>query len=83
MLYLVYIMYLIIMERVYSRIRPEIGIEQCGFVEGTCMKNAIFMVRMIFERAIEKQRDVNMCFIDYTKAFDRIQQDKLLKMLMH
>ena len=25
----------IIMERVQSRIRPEIGIEQCGFVEDT------------------------------------------------
>ena len=47
------------------------------------MKNAIFMVRMISERAIEKQGDVYMCFIDYTKAFDRVQHDELLKMLMN
>ena len=73
----------IIMERVHSRIRPEIGIEQCGFVEDTGTRNAIFMVRMISERAIEKQRDVYMCFIDYTKAFDRVQHDELLKMLMN
>ena len=56
----------IIMERVHSRIRPEIGIEQCGFVEDTVTRNVIFMVRMISERAIEKQWDVYMCFIDYT-----------------
>ena len=73
----------LIMERVYSRIRPEIGIEQCGFVEDTGMKNAIFMVRMISERAIVKQRDDYMYFIDYTKAFDRVQHDELLKMLMN
>ena len=43
----------------------------------------MFMVRMISERANEKQRDVYMCFIDYTKAFDRAQYDELLKMLMN
>ena len=46
----------IIMEKVCSRIRSEIGKEQCGFVEDTGTRNAIFMVRMISERAIEKQR---------------------------
>ena len=54
----------IIMERACSRIRQEIGIEKCGIVEDTGMQNAIFMVRMISERAIEKQGDVYMCVID-------------------
>ena len=73
----------IIMERVHSRIRPENGIEQCGFVEDSGTRNAIFMVRMISKRAIEKQRDVHMCFIEYIKAFDRVRHDELLKMLMN
>ena len=55
----------IIMEKACSRIRLEIGIEQCGFVEDTGIRNAIFMVRMISERAI-----VYMCFTDYIKSFD-------------
>ena len=38
---------------------------------------------MISERATEKQRDVYICFIDYTKVFDRVQCDELLKMLMN
>ena len=71
----------IIMERVHSQIRPENGIKLHGFVEDAGMRNAIFMVRMISGRAIEKQRDVYMSFIDYTKAFDRVQHDELLKML--
>ena len=72
-----------IMERVHSRIRPEIGIEKFGFVEDAGMRNDIFMVRMISERAVEKQRDVYMCFIDYIKAFYRVQHDVLLKIVMN
>ena len=60
------------MERPCSRIRPETEVEQCGFVEDTGTRNAIFMVRMISERTIEKQGDVYMCWIDCTKAFDRV-----------
>ena len=71
------------MDKVHSRIRPEIGIEQCSFVADTGMRNARFMVRMISVKAIEKQGDVYMCFIDYTKAFDRVQHDELLKILMN
>ena len=56
------------MERVHSRIRPEIGIELCGCAEDTGTRNEISMVRMIYERAIEKQRDVYMCFIDYPQS---------------
>ena len=71
----------IIMEKPCIWIRPEIRIEQCGCVKDTGMRNTIFMVRMISQTAIEKQRDVYMCFIDYTKAFDRVQHDELLKMV--
>ena len=72
----------IIMERVCSRIRLEIKIEQCGFIHDTGKRNAIFMVRMISERAIEKQRCLHV-FFDYRKIFDWVQQDELLKMLMN
>ena len=39
------------------------------------------MVRMLTERAIEKQKDLYMCFIDYSKAFDKVQHVKLMEML--
>ena len=71
----------IIMMRARCKIRPEIGREQCGFVEDSGTRNAIFMVRMISERAIEMQKDVYMCFIDYTKAFDNVKHDELFKLL--
>ena len=37
----------IIMNRARSSIRPEIGKEQCGFVQDSGTRNAIFMIRML------------------------------------
>ena len=71
----------IIMTRVRNKIKPEIGQEQCGFVKDSGTRNAIFMIRMLSERAIEMQRDVYMCFIDFTKAFDKVQHEKLFEIL--
>ena len=53
----------------------------CGFVEDSGTRNAISMVRMISERGIEIQKDVYMCFIDYTKTFDNAKHDELFKLL--
>jgi hypothetical protein len=40
------------MMRARNNLKAEIGKEQCGFMEDTG-RNAIFMLRMISERAIE------------------------------
>jgi len=34
---------------------------------------------MITERAVEMQKDVLMCFIDYSKAFDKVRHDELFE----
>ena len=36
---------------------------------------------MLTERAIEMQRDVYACFIDYVKAFDKVRHEPLIEML--
>ena len=73
----------ILLRRAKNRIDPEIPQEQCGFTEDTGTRNAIFMLRMLSERAIEMQRDVYICFIDYTKAFDKVRHEELLEMLQN
>lgn len=69
------------MVRARNRIRPGTGIEQCGFIENTGARNAISTVHMLSERAIEMQEDMHMGFIDYTRAFDKIKHEDLLKVL--
>jgi len=71
----------ILLLRARSRIKPEIGIEQFGFVEDSGTRNAIFVLRNILERAVEMQKDVYMCFIDYTKAFDKVKHEDLFEEL--
>jgi len=69
----------ILLMRARSRITPEIGIEQFGFVADSGTRNAIFVLRNITERAVEMQKDVFMCFIDYTKAFDKVRHEDLFE----
>ena len=47
--------------------------------EGT--GNAIFVLRRLVERSVEKQRDVYTCFIDYSKAFDTVKHESLVELL--
>ncbi|GFO13981.1 endonuclease-reverse transcriptase [Plakobranchus ocellatus] len=68
----------IIMLRIRNKIKPEIAEEQCGFVEDKGTSNAIYILRSLIERALEVQKDVYLCFIDYTKAFDRVRHDEII-----
>ncbi|GFR73888.1 retrovirus-related Pol polyprotein LINE-1 [Elysia marginata] len=66
--------------RVRNKIRPEIGDTMCGFVQGKGTTNAVYMLRMIIERAWKCRRTYT-CFIDYTKAFDRVKHWEMIKQL--
>ena len=71
----------VILKRIRGKIRREVAEEQCGFVEGKGTSNTIFILRMMAERTIEKQRDLYLCFIDYEKAFDRVKHTHSMHML--
>ena len=68
----------ILMARMRNKITSEIAEEQCGFVEDKGTRNAIYMLRTLTERAIEIQKDLYLCFIDYTKAFDKLRHEEIM-----
>ena len=68
----------IIMMPVRIKIKSEIAEEKCGFVERKSTSSAIYSLQTILERALEVQREVYLCFIDYIKAFDNVQ-DEIIK----
>ena len=39
------------------------------------------MIRTLKERAIEIQKDLYLCFIDYTKAFDKLRHEEIMSIL--
>ena len=38
-------------------------------------------MRIICERSLERDQEVNVCFVDFKNAFDRIRWDKLMEIL--
>ena len=59
----------VVMNRARGRTLQEIVPEQYGCMPDKGTRNAIFVLRKMSERVIEKQKDIYACFIDYSKAF--------------
>ena len=54
---------------------------QAGFRKGRRIRDQIANIRPIIEKASEFQKNVYFCFIDYMKAFDCVDHNKLWKIL--
>ena len=52
---------------------------QVGFRKGTGTRDQIANIRWIMEKAREFQKNIYFCFIDYAKAFDCVDHNKLWK----
>ena len=55
----------------------EIPDVQAGFRKGRGTRNQIANIRWIMEKAREFQKNIYFCFIDYAKAFDCVDHNKL------
>ena len=54
---------------------------QTGLRKGRGMRDQIANIHWITEKAREYQKNIYFCFIDYTKAFDCVDRNKLWKIL--
>ena len=54
---------------------------QAGFRKGRVTRDQIANICWIIEKASEFQKNIYFCFIDYAKAFDRVDHNKLWKIL--
>ena len=54
---------------------------QAIFRKGRGISDQIANICWIIEKAIEFQKNIYFCFIDYAKAFDCVDHNKLLKIL--
>ena len=52
---------------------------QAGFRKGRGIRDQIANIRWIIEKAREFQKNIYFCFIDYAKAFDCVDHNKLWK----
>ena len=54
---------------------------QAGFRKGRGTRDQIANIRWIMEEASKFQKNIYFCFVDYAKAFDCVDHNKLLKIL--
>ncbi len=71
----------VLTRRIESKAKDFIGEEQFGFRKGLGTREAIGVLRQICERNLEHNRDVYVCYVDYEKAFDRVNWSKMMDIL--
>jgi len=71
----------VIQDRVQLYMNRELPDIQAGFRKGRGTRDQIANTRWIIEKAREFKKNIYFCFIDYAKAFDCVDHNKLRKVL--
>ena len=75
------IMLKILQARLQQYVNRELPDVQAGFRKGREMKDQVANIHWLTEQTREFQKNIYFCFIDYTKAFDCVDHNKLWKIL--
>ena len=71
------VMLKILQARLQQYVNRELSDIQAGFRKGRGIRDQIANIRWIMEKAREFQKNIYFCFIDYAKAFDFADHNKL------
>ena len=75
------VMLKILQARLQQYMNRELPNLQAGFRKGRGTRDQIANIRWIMEKAREFQKNICFCFINYGKAFDYVDHNKLWKIL--
>jgi len=75
------VMLKILQARLQQYVNRELPDVQAGFRKGRGTRDQIANISWIIKKARESQENIYFCFIDYTKAFDCVDHNKLWKIL--
>ena len=67
----------ILQARLQQYVNCELPDVQAGFRKGRETRDKIANIRWIIKKAREFQKNIYFCFIDYAKAFDYVDHNKL------
>ena len=68
-------------KRLQQYVNHELPDVQAGFRKGRGTRDQIVNICWIIKKAREFQKNIYFCFIDYAKAFDSVDHNKLWKIL--
>ena len=71
----------ILQARLQQHVNWELSDVQAGFRKGRRTRDQFANICWIIEKSRELQKNIYFCFIDYAKAFDSVDHNKLWKIL--
>ena len=71
----------ILQARLQRYVNQELPDVQAGFRKGRGIRDQIANIHWIIKKVTEFQKNIYFCFIDYAKAFDCVNHNKLWKIL--
>ena len=71
----------ILQARLQKYVNRELPDVQAGFRKGRGTRDQFANIHWIMEKAREFHKNIYFCFIDYAKAFDCVDHNKLWKVL--
>ena len=71
------VMLKILQARLQQHMNQELSGAQAGFRKGRGTRDKIANIRWIMEKARKFRKNIYFCFIDYAKAFDCVDHNKL------
>ena len=71
----------VLQARLQQCMNQELSDVQAGFRKGRGTRDQIANIYSFIEKARECQKKIYVCFIDYAKAFDCVDHNKLWKIL--
>ena len=75
------VMLKILQASLWQYVNHELPDVQAGFRKGRGTRDQIANIHWVIEKAREFQKNIYFCFIDYAKAFDCVDHNKLWKIL--
>ena len=75
------VMLKILQARLQQYVNHELPDVQAGFRKGRGTRDQVANIIWITEKARDFQKNIYFCFIDYAKAFDSVDHNKLWKIL--
>ena len=75
------VMLKILHARLRHYVNQELPDVQAGFRKGRGTRDQVANILWVIEKAREFQKNLYLCFVNYAKAFDCVDHDKLWKAL--
>src|SRR6267154_6418924 len=71
----------VLTKRIEAKAKHLLGRSQFGFRKGCGTRDAVGVMRTLCERSLEHGNEVYICFVDFEKAFDRVNWVKKFEIL--